>query len=88
MKDRNRIPRIVEPDAVNGDGEPIDVIANLRSKKELAATIVPGMIMILEDLEEQMLLKGEKDDGTIEDMKDKMREIASAYGVDPEPDND
>lgn len=81
---KKRIPRIVEPDAVNEAGEPIDVLANLKAKKELAKAVVPGMMDLIEDLQERMLLIGEKDDEKIEEMKEQMRAIAEAYGIDPE----
>ena len=72
----------------NINGEPIDVLANLRFKKELAAEAVPFILQQIADLRESLLVSGEPANPALDEWENKFRAIAQVFGVDPEPDEE
>ena len=72
--------KIPKPDDVNEDGEPIDVMANLRAKKELFAIFADSLY---DDVCEAALVEDdEKVQALLLEQKAKFEEIARAIGHD------
>jgi hypothetical protein len=76
---------IPDGNETNMNGDPIDVLAYLRFKKELAAEVVPFMLQKIADLREELLLSGQSESPALDDCEGRFRAVARVFGVDPEP---
>ena len=72
-------------DATNINGEPIDVLANIRAKREIFSVLMPGLMNLTDEVRESLLLGGELGDNErefLDEAQKNMRQIAGIFRID------